>query len=125
MTSRPSILSCGPQRGPKRLSKTFDAREAAVYPLSNVTPARGAVSTMSMPQQEEFAEPFKRIDVNQAKQLIEKGGVSVIDVREDWEFVSGHIPNARHVPLARIISAAQQHVEGDNLIFVCELGQRS
>ena len=80
---------------------------------------------MSMPLQEEFAEPFKRIDVDEARALIEKGGVSVIDVREDWEFANGHIPNARHVPLARIISAAQQHVEGDNLIFVCEVGQRS
>jgi sulfur-carrier protein adenylyltransferase/sulfurtransferase len=76
-------------------------------------------------QQEEYAEPFKRINAEQAKELIDGGKVSVIDVREDWEYASGHIPNAKHVPLGRIINAAQQHVEGDNLVFVCEVGQRS
>jgi sulfur-carrier protein adenylyltransferase/sulfurtransferase len=80
---------------------------------------------LTAPQQEEYAEPFKRIDARQAKELIDGGKVSVIDVREDWEYASGHIPNAKHVPLGRIINAAQQHVEGDNLVFVCEVGQRS
>ena len=73
-----------------------------------------------------FAEPFKRISAQEeAKGMIDRGEVGVIDVREDWESAKGHIPNARHVPLKVIISAAQQHVEGDNLVFVCEVGQRS
>jgi rhodanese-related sulfurtransferase len=76
-------------------------------------------------QQDEYAEPFKRISPEQAKELIEGGAVSVIDVREEWEYARGHIPNAKLVPLNRIISAAQKHVEGDNLVFVCEVGQRS
>src|SRR5689334_121057 len=76
-------------------------------------------------QEQEYAEPFKRISPQEAKDLIERGGVTVVDVREPWEYANGHIPNAKLVPLAKIISAAQQHVEGDNLIFVCEVGQRS
>ena len=80
---------------------------------------------MTTADQEQFAEPFKRINAQEAKELIERGEVSVIDVREDWEYAKGHIPEAKHIPLARIISAAQQHVEGDNLLFVCEVGQRS
>ncbi len=76
-------------------------------------------------QNEEYAEPFQRISPEEARSLIESGEASVIDVREDWEYARGHIPNARLVPLNRIIAAAQQHVEGDNLIFVCEVGQRS
>ena len=81
---------------------------------------------MSEPRAEEqFAEPFKRISAEDAKELIDKGGVSVIDVREDWEYNAGHVPQAKHIPLSRIISAAQKHVEGDNLVFVCEVGQRS
>jgi sulfur-carrier protein adenylyltransferase/sulfurtransferase len=87
--------------------------------------ARWSGEQLTAPQQEEYAEPFKRINVEQAKELIDGGKVSVIDVREDWEYASGHIPNAKHVPLGRIINAAQQHVEGDNLVFVCEVGQRS
>jgi rhodanese-related sulfurtransferase len=75
--------------------------------------------------QEEYAEPFRRISAQEARELIDRGEVSVIDVREDWEWANGHIPDAKHVPLAKIINAAQQHVEGDNLVFVCEVGQRS
>ena len=75
--------------------------------------------------QETFAEPFQRITPQQARELIEGGTVQVIDVREDWEYANGHIPNAKLVPLKRIISNAQQNVEGDNIVFVCEVGQRS
>ena len=75
--------------------------------------------------QETFAEPFQRITPEQAKELIDSGTVQVIDVREDWEYANGHIPNAKLVPLKKIISNAQQHVEGDNIVFVCEVGQRS
>jgi rhodanese-related sulfurtransferase len=85
-------------------------------------------ATMRSPmntQNEEYAEPFRRISPEEARTLMESGQVSVIDVREDWEYARGHLPNAKLVPLSRIIAAAQQHVEGDNLIFVCEVGQRS
>src|SRR6059058_5590982 len=85
----------------------------------------GGRQKLSMSEQEQFAEPFKRIDAQQAKELIDRGEVSVIDVREDWEYANGHIPNAKHIPLAKIINAAQQHVQDDNVIFVCEVGQRS
>ena len=75
--------------------------------------------------QESYAEPFQRISPQQARELIDSGTVQVIDVREDWEYANGHIPNARLVPLKKIISNAQQHVDGDNIVFVCEVGQRS
>jgi rhodanese-related sulfurtransferase len=80
---------------------------------------------MSTPQEEQYAEPFQRISVEQAKQMIDEGGVGVVDVREDWEYANGHIPGAQPVPLKNIISNAAGHVQGDNLIFVCEVGQRS
>ena len=76
-------------------------------------------------QQDQIAEPFKRISPQEAQELIDSGQVSVVDVREAWEYANGHIPNARLVPLNKIISAAAQHVEGDNIVFVCEVGQRS
>ena len=80
---------------------------------------------MSTPAEETYAEPFKRISPAEARELIERGGVTVIDVREDWEYANGHIPGAQLVPLKKIISNAQQHVQGDNIVFVCEVGQRS
>src|SRR5204863_432202 len=81
---------------------------------------------MSEPQAEEqFAEPFKRISAEEAKELIDEGGVSVIDVREDWEFNAGHVPQAKHIPLSRLISAAQKHVERDTIVFDCKVRQPS
>ena len=36
-------------------------------------------------------EPFTRIDVKEAKQMIDAGGVQVIDTREPWEHAEGHV----------------------------------
>ena len=73
----------------------------------------------------ELAEPFQRISAEQARELIERGSVKVYDVREPGEYAQGHIPNAHLVPLGRIISAASEHIKEDNIVFVCEVGQRS
>ena len=76
-------------------------------------------------EQETYAEPFQRSQPEEAKALIESGDVTISDVREPWEYANGHIPNARLVPLAKIISAPADNVTDDNVIFVCEVGQRS
>jgi rhodanese-related sulfurtransferase len=80
---------------------------------------------MSEQEQEQYEEPFKRISPQEARELIDAGGVQVIDVREDWEYANGHIPQARLVPLKLIINNAAKHVQGDDIVFVCEVGQRS
>ena len=49
----------------------------------------------------------------------------MVDVREDWEYQRDHIRNALHVPLPRIISTPAQAITRDDVIFVCEVGQRS
>jgi len=72
----------------------------------------------------EEKEPFERIQVDQAKALMEKG-FKVIDVREPFEWVQGHIPNATHIPLNTLLARAQELLAGDNLIFVCAEGVRS
>ncbi len=76
-------------------------------------------------EEQVYAEPFQRIQPEEARAMIEDGDVTVIDVREPGEYASGHIPNARLVPLARILSAPAASVGEDNVIFVCEVGQRS
>lgn len=76
-------------------------------------------------EQETYEEPFQRIQPDEARTLIDSGQVAVVDVREPWEYANGHIPNAKSVPLAKIISAPAQNVTEDNVIFVCEVGQRS
>lgn len=50
-------------------------------------------------------------------------GAQVIDVREDWEYSSGHIPGARHIPLGQL-PAQIDGLQGP-LIVVCASGGRS
>lgn len=71
-------------------------------------------------------EPYKRVDVAEAKRLMEAGGVRVIDVREPNEYASGHVPNAELIPLNQILSKPMDHIKTDQpTIFVCGVGQRS
>lgn len=44
----------------------------------------------------------KEVSVQQAVQLINRRDAVVIDVRDTAEFESGHIPNARHLPVAEM-----------------------
>lgn len=52
-------------------------------------------------------------------------GYELVDVREPHEWIGGHIPGARHVPLGRLAVAAREHLHRDRVIFVCAHGQRS
>lgn len=73
-------------------------------------------------------EPFKRIGVDEAKQLIEQGKVRVIDVREPDEWVAGHIPQANHIPLGGIVNHPTDTLtepKEQALLFVCAVGGRS
>jgi SulP family sulfate permease len=51
----------------------------------------------------------------------------IIDVREPREFLHGHVPSARLVPLPRILSGDHQFDTEDvaRLVFVCRSGRRS
>lgn len=77
-----------------------------------------------MPQQEQ-AEPFGRLSPQDAKQRVDAGELRVVDVREQWEYARDHIPNASLVPLGQIISRPGDVIKEDDLLFVCEVGQRS
>ncbi|MFQ5847124.1 MAG: rhodanese-like domain-containing protein [Candidatus Methylomirabilales bacterium] len=72
----------------------------------------------------EEKEPFQRIGIEEAKELIEQG-YKIIDVREPAEWEQGRIPNATHIPLNTLLAKAQELITEDNLIFVCAEGMRS
>lgn len=60
-----------------------------------------------------------------AQELIAKGDIDVIDVREPSEWATGHIPGARLVPLARLRGAFGDANVGKRVLFLCERGGRS
>jgi len=74
---------------------------------------------------EEEQEPFRWVDADEAKTMLESGQVQLIDVREQWEYKSGHIPGARNVPLNTLLRQPRQFLTSDNLLFVCAVGERS
>ena len=71
------------------------------------------------------SEPFVRVDVARAKELIAEG-VNIIDVREAREIAQdGKISGSRLVPLNTFLANPTSHIEGDNILFDCKAGVRS
>ena len=53
-------------------------------------------------------------------------GVSVVDVREPWEFSEGHYPNSLNIPLGEVPSRLDELMAMSKpLILVCRSGNRS
>jgi rhodanese-related sulfurtransferase len=61
----------------------------------------------------------------QAFELMTRGDVEVIDVREPAEWNSGHLPGARLVPLESLRRAPRASLPRDGVVFVCAAGVRS
>jgi rhodanese-related sulfurtransferase len=51
----------------------------------------------------------------------------VLDVREDKEYASGHIPKAKHIPLGQLSSRLQEldKFKSKPILVTCRSGQRS
>jgi len=74
--------------------------------------------------------PVPAIDAADAKQKIEKREFDIVmDVREEDEYVSGHIPNAVHIPLGAVLRDMKtdkvQKYKGKKLLVYCKSGGRS
>ena len=78
-----------------------------------------------MTQSPSTAEPFGRLSPQAASERINSGELTIVDVREPWEYARDHIPESTLTPLRQIISAPQDAIKADNVVFVCEVGQRS
>ncbi len=70
-------------------------------------------------------EPFTRITVEEAKEMMARGEAQVIDVREPAEYRRGHVPGAKLIPVATVLSRREELNHDKDLIFVCAVGQRS
>ncbi len=68
--------------------------------------------------------PYREARVDEVRRLIDDG-YEVVDVREDREWVQGHVPGARHVVLAALLSNPGAYSFDDRTVFVCEVGERS
>lgn len=70
---------------------------------------------------------YHKITAEEAKNKIEEGNVTIVDVRTEEEFSSSHIPGAMLLPLDKIGSEPPEELpdkEADILIY-CRSGNRS
>jgi rhodanese-related sulfurtransferase len=65
------------------------------------------------------------IDVAELEALVASGSVRVLDVREDHEFKSGHVPGAIHVPVKRLPDRAAKLKKDKPYAVICASGSRS
>jgi rhodanese-related sulfurtransferase len=69
----------------------------------------------------------KEVSVQQAVQLINRRDAVVIDVRDAADFASGHIPNARHMPVAEMEKRLKEleKLKSRPVIVSCRSGTRA
>lgn len=68
--------------------------------------------------------PFE-LPPEQAAELLARGEVELIDVREPYERAAGHIPGSRHVELSALTESAVSLPPERPLVFQCRIGARS
>jgi rhodanese-related sulfurtransferase len=74
---------------------------------------------------EDVQEPFARVNVDEGKDMMSRDDVAVIDVRETNEYNGGHIPNAKLIPVATVFARRNEIPPDKDILFVCQVGQRS
>jgi rhodanese-related sulfurtransferase len=71
-----------------------------------------------------FAKPYAKVTPRQATDLIAEGAI-LVDVREPYEWLAGHAPKARHIPLDQLRERAGEIPGGRRIVTICRSGARS
>ena len=69
----------------------------------------------------------KEVETLEATQLINHRDAVILDVREDKEFSTGHLPNAKHIPLGQLVARLKDVEKFKNkpIVVNCRSGARS
>ena len=70
-------------------------------------------------------EPFTRISVDEAKEMIDRGDVQVIDTREPYEHHDGHVPGSINIPHMATLPRNTELARDRPIVFICGSGPRS
>jgi rhodanese-related sulfurtransferase len=65
------------------------------------------------------------ITVDELADLLQSGGASLIDVREEWEYRRGRVPGAVSIPLRQLPAWIADLPRDGRCLIICEHGNRS
>ncbi len=73
------------------------------------------------------ADAYHKVTAQEAKSMMDRGNVTIVDVRTQAEYELGHIPDAMLLPVDAIGSAQPEALPDKNaaLLVYCRSGQRS
>jgi rhodanese-related sulfurtransferase len=79
------------------------------------------------PEIQRLASGGSQIGTLEATRLMNQGGSLVLDVREADEFAAGHLPRARHIPLAQLSKRVDEIAKFKDkpVLVTCKNGARS
>lgn len=70
-------------------------------------------------------EPYTRVSIEEAKEMLDSGDAVAIDVRREDEYEAGHIKGALWIPVDDVIPRFAELPEDGKLLFICAVGARS
>ena len=54
------------------------------------------------------------------------GKINLIDIREDYEYASGHVPTAKNIPMGSILTQPDKYLDkSKEYHIICQSGARS
>jgi rhodanese-related sulfurtransferase len=72
-----------------------------------------------------FFDVRMEIEPAEVHRRMAAGEMMLIDVREDYEWEAGHVPDSRHVELSQLGSQAATVPTDKPVAFICLMGARS
>ena len=98
------------------LMRSFEAPVTSNIPVAADTAAPPPPQTET---QDAAHAAVPRISVDDLKQKIARGEVTVIDVRDADAFLAAHIPGSLHIPFARIEGEVPYLPKGKPIVTYC------
>ncbi len=84
-----------------------------------------AAVTIVMAATAALAAPYKNIPSSQAKALLDKGGVFLLDVRTPDEFRQAHLKGAVLIPIDQVERRLGEIPKNRTVLVYCAVGSRS
>ncbi len=85
----------------------------------------GAGSDTAVSEEIDVAALGDNIDVQTVAEIKDRDDVLVLDVREQWEYDEGHIPNVTLIPMNEIPNRLNEIPTDKEVVVTCRSGNRS